>query len=144
MKIKYTLISIFCFSLFYLSCTKYESNLTSTTTTPEVIVPPAIKFFNVMDLGETKVSLNSKQVTSVSKFYASSYISGINGVNNIKLSSSTNVGLLDVNPTMINNTKYSGFFYRVGNEWKLNIVKDDLPTNLVSGFAAIRVLDFRT
>ncbi len=144
MKIKYTLISLFCFSLFYLSCTKYESNLTSTTTPPEVIVPPAIKFFNVMDLGETKVSLNSKQVTSVSKFYASSYISGINGVNNIKLSSSTNAGLLDVNPTMINNTKYSGFFYRVGNEWKLNIVKDDLPSNLVSGFAAIRVLDFRT
>ncbi len=144
MKIIYTLISIFCFSLFYLSCTKYESNLNSSTATPEVIVPPAIKFFNVMDLGETKVSLNAKQVTSVSKFYASGYITGVNGINNIKLNSSTNAGLLDVNPTMVNNNKYSGFFYKVGNEWKLNIVKDDMPANIVNGFAAIRVLDFRT
>lgn len=144
MKLNFKIRYLFYFSIIFLSCTKYESNLTSSTTTPEVIVPPAIKFMNVMDLGSTRVALNSKQVTSVAKFYPSTYISALNGTNNIKLTFADNTSLLDVNPTMVNNNKYSGIFYRVGNEWKLNIVKDDLPTNIASGFCALRILDFRT
>lgn len=145
MKTKFILFYLLAFSICILSCTKYESNTTTTNpSTPEVIVPPAIKFFNVMDLGETRVVLNSKQVTTVSKFFASGYIPAVNGSNNIKLSFPNNTSLLDVNPTMANNNKYSGFFYRVGNEWKLNIVKDDLPKEITNGFAALRILDFRT
>ncbi len=136
--------------LFLVSCTKYttgvtDTNTTTTTTTTTTVTPPKIKFFNVMDYGTTNVYLNSKQVTSVAKYYASTYLTAVEGANNIKITFSGNTTtLLDVSHTLANNTSYSCFFYKVGNEWKSNIVKDDLPTTIATGFAALRVLDFRT
>ena len=134
---------LFVFLLFN-SCTKFESNVNTPPTTPEIVVAPLIKFINVMDLAATKVSLNSKQVTTVSKFFPSSYISALNGSNNIRLTLTDNTNLLDVSPLLANNNKYSGFIYKVGNDWKLNIVKDAIPATVTNGFAALRILDFRT
>ena len=138
-----------CTILFLVSCTKYTTvatdTTTTTTTTTTTVTPPKIKFYNVMDYGATNVYLNAKQVTSVAKYYASSYLAATEGVNNIKIKFSEGTStLLDVNHTLANNTNYSCFFYKVGNEWKSNVVKDDLPTTLATGFAALRVLDFRT
>lgn len=141
----YTLSICFSISLFS-SCTKYTTATSNTidNTTTVVTVAPTIKFFNVMDFGATNVYLNSKQVTSVAKYYASSYITAKEGSNNIQISFADKNVLLNVNPTLISNTKYSCFFYKVGNEWKYSLIKDDLPTTLTTGFAALRVLDFRT
>ena len=138
---------IACFLLLLSSCTKYTTGVNTTTETPTttvVTVAPSIKFFNVMDLGSTNVYLNSKQVTSVAKFYPSAYIAAKEGANNLQISFADKNTLLNVNPTLANNTKYSCFFYKVGYEWKYNLVKDELPTTLTTGFAALRVLDFRT
>lgn len=138
---------IVCFLLLLSSCTKYTTGVNTTTETPTttvVTVAPSVKFFNVMDLGSTNVYLNSKQVTSVAKFYASSYITAKEGANNLQISFADKNTLLNVNPVLANNTKYSCFFYKVGNEWKYNLVKDELPTTFNTGFAALRVLDFRT
>ncbi len=142
-------IIILCFilcSLFLTSCTKYTSPYTNTNTDTSTVVvtAPKIKFFNVMDYGSTNVYLNKKQVTSVAKFYASSYITAVAGDNNIQLAFTDKNTLLNINQTLNNNTNYSCFFYKVGNEWKANIIKDDLPTSITKGFAAMRVLDFRT
>ncbi len=137
---------VFCSLSFLMGCTKYTtpSEVVTTPTPTVTVTPPALKFFNVMDQGATNVFLNSKQVTSVAKFFASAYINAKEGSNNIQLSFPNKNTLLNVNPILANNTKYSCFFYKVGNEWKYNLVKDDLPANLVAGAAAIRVLDFRT
>ena len=139
---------IVCFIVGLYSCTKYTtaaSTLTDNNTPITVVtVAPSIKFFNVMDYGSTNVYLNSKQVTSVAKFYASTYIAAKEGANNIQIAFANKNILLNVNPVLANNTKYSCFFYKVGNDWKYSIMKDDLPTTLTTGFAALRVLDFRT
>jgi len=136
-----------CFMLVLTSCTKYTTPYTNTTTisTPtSTVVPPSIKFFNVMDFGATNVFLNNVQSTSIAKYYASSYINAKEGTNNIQLAFPGKSSVLSVNPVLANNTKYSCFFYKVGYEWKYNLIVDDIPKNLATGFAALRVLDFRT
>ncbi|MFY7965882.1 MAG: hypothetical protein ACOVO1_13370 [Chitinophagaceae bacterium] len=142
------LVCLYCFVTLFIGCTKYtalnNNNTTTTTTTTATVVAPRVKFFNVMDFGSTYVFLNSVQVTSVAKYYASSYITAKEGANTIKIAFADNQKLLEVTHTFANNTSYSCFFYKVGNEWKSNVVKDDLPTGLATGFAALRVLDFRT
>jgi hypothetical protein len=137
---------IFCFVLLLIGCTKHTTSYDDITTTipTGVTTQPSIKFFNVMDYGATNVFLNSKQVSSVAKFYASNYIAAKEGINNIQIAFPNKNTLLNVNPILALNTKYSCFFYKVGYDWKYSLVKDDLPTNLTSGAAALRVLDFRT
>lgn len=144
-------IGFICCVFAFASCTKYTSpydatNNTNNTNTNNTttVVAPAIKFFNVMDFGATNVLLNNVQTSSVAKYYASSYINAKEGVNNIQLAFPLKSAVLSVNPVLANNTKYSCFFYKVGYEWKYNLIVDDLPTNLTDGFAALRVLDFRT
>lgn len=147
--IKY--FSIIC-SILLVSCTKYTNSATTSdntsnntnNTTTTTVVAPQIKFFNVMDYGSTDVFLNSSKVTSIAKYYASSYITAKEGSNNIQLAFPNQNSLLNVNPVLANNTKYSCFFYKVGYEWKYNMVRDDLPTTLNNNYAALRVLDFRT
>jgi hypothetical protein len=137
---------LFCFVLL-VGCTKHTTSADNTIAveTPVVVTTqPSIKFFNVMDFAATNVFLNSKQVSSVAKFYASSYLTAKEGVNNIQIAFPNKNTLLNVNPILALNTKYSCFFYKVGYDWKYSLVKDDLPTNLTTGTAALRVLDFRT
>ena len=143
--LKLSIKLFFAFLLF--SCTKYTTpdiNTTNTPTTTTTVVAPAIKFFNVMDFGSTNVLLNNVKVSSIARYFASSYISAKEGVNNIQLAFPDKSSILSVNPVLANNTKYSCFFYKVGFEWKYNLIIDELPTNIAEGFAALRVLDFRT
>lgn len=148
MKIFFQKLWVLLFAVSFVGCTKYattSNNTTNTSSTTTTVVAPKIKFFNVMDYGATNVYLNATKVTSVAKFYASSYLTAKEGVNSIKITFANNTStLLDVSHTLANNSNYSCFFYKVGNEWKSNLVRDDLPATINTGFAALRVLDFRT
>jgi len=147
MKKIFSLCSVLFICFLLTNCTKYTNGVSTNivdTTTTVTVTAPRIKFFNVMDFGSTNIFLNNKQVTSVAKFYTSSYINAVAGSNNIQLAFPSKNTLLNINQVLANNTSYSCFFYKVGNEWKSNIIKDDLPTTINTGFAALRVLDFRT
>ncbi|MBS1626968.1 MAG: hypothetical protein JSR09_07740 [Bacteroidetes bacterium] len=103
---------------------------------------PFIKFFNVVDYGNVGVSLNGSNVGSIAQYYPSIYTTGVNGTNNIKLTYNNNT-ISNIGVDMIAGAYYSCFIYRVGYEWKINVVKDDL-TAPATGYANIRLLDFRT
>jgi hypothetical protein len=135
----------FLFFAFLVSCTRTVFVTTKPVETDSTIVAPKIKFFNVMDYGTTYVNLNGTKVASIAKYYTSGYVEAKTGSNNITINFPNKTELLNVNPLLANNTKYSCFFYKVGNEWKYNLVKDDWSNvTLTSGFAALRILDFRT
>jgi len=138
--------------LFLTSCSKYvgQNGITTPTTptnptTPTTaIVAPSIKFYSVMDNGSMNVLLNGKQASSIANFYPSNYINGTNGNNTISLRLPNSTTLLNGTVDLLNNTKYSCFFYKVGNEWKYSLIKDVMTATLANGFAAARILDFRT
>ena len=148
MKKKYFTISlIFIVTITLVSCTKYTplnstSNIYNTTTTTDTA--PLIKFYDVMNFGSMDVNLNAKKVTSVAKFYASSYISAKEGTNSVSINFPNKSSVLNASLDLVRNTKYSCFFYMVGNEWKYNLVKDDLSIAPITNYSAVRILDFRT
>ena len=107
--------------LFLTSCSKYvgQNGITTPTTptnptTPTTaIVAPSIKFYSVMDNGSMNVLLNGKQASSIANFYPSNYINGTNGNNTISLRLPNSTTLLNGTVDLLNNTKYSCFFYKV-------------------------------
>lgn len=103
---------------------------------------PFIKFFNVVDFGNLSVSLNGSTVGSIARFYPSAYITGVAGSNTITVALSGTT-VLNVAADFVAGNYYSCFFYKVGNEWKVNVVRDVLTTP-TTGYASFRVLDFRT
>ncbi len=144
----YHLIAVVLFSTILVACTKYtplnSNTTTTTTTTPTSDTAPSIKFYDVFDQNSKDVLLNGKKVTSIAKYYASSYLQAKEGTNTISIGYPNKSVLLGTTLDLVRNTKYSCFFYKVGNEWKYNLVKDDMSQTLGSSSAAIRVLDFRT
>jgi len=110
---------------------------------------PRIKFYTVMDYGnaKVKVQLNNFTPITIAKYYPSSQYSIANiGSNSITLyyPDTTTTSVLNMTVDLISGCYYSCFFYRVGYEWKLSLVKDDLSAPQLAANTKIRVLDFRT
>ncbi len=104
-----------------------------------------IKFFGTLyDFNNISISLNNTRVGTVSVYSPSNYVTGINGINNIQvfLGSST-ATVLNINTPLVAGNYYSCFVYKVGYDFKISIIQDNL-TGLVSGFCGVRILDFRT
>lgn len=145
--IKYLLGVVFV-SILLLSCTKYTPASSNTgnnnNTTVTIDTAPVIKFYDVFDQNSKDVKLNGTKVTSIAKYYASSYITAKEGTNTVTIGYPNKSVLLNATLDLVRNSKYSCFFYLVGNEWKYNLIKDDLPTGLNSYTSAVRILDFRT
>ncbi len=139
-----------CISTYHVACTKIApitptDTTTTTIDTTATLVKPTVKFFNVMDYGNIAVTFNKVNLGEVALYYpypANSYTNGIIGTNNIvvKFGGETKI---DVNVDLLANKSYSIFVYRVGYDWKLSVVTDDL-TLPGTGKAKVRVLDFRT
>ncbi len=163
-KIKYflkhlTILSVLSIVVF--SCNKSVTSNTTTTTTDNTNTNnnnplnndtltdyPRIKFFTVMDYGSSKVrvKLNTANSVTIAKYYPSSqYLIANKGSNNITLyyPDTATSSVLSMQVDLISGCYYSCFFYRVGYEWKLSIVKDNVATPSGTN-AKIRVLDFRT
>lgn len=131
----------------FTSCYKQVDTATTTTTTNNnngstSTVAPNIRFFNTMDYGNVSISLNNGSSTSVAQYYPTSYREGIIGTNSIIVSFGSN-NVVSQSIDMIGGKYYSCFVYRVGYDWKISIVKDDL-TPPTTGSCKARVLDFRT
>jgi hypothetical protein len=103
-----------------------------------------IKFFNVLyDYNAVTCALNGATVASVSDFYPSAYITATGGTNNITLAYQTTPGVLNVNVALVTGNYYSCFIYKVGYDWKISLVNDNL-TLPSTGYFNVRILDFRT
>ncbi len=89
------------------------------------------------------VKLNNKVASSIAKYYPSTYVQAVEGVNALQLSLPNNTQLMNTSLTLLRDTKYSCFFYKVGNEWKYSLVRDEFTTP-AAGFMSYRILDFRT
>ncbi len=154
------ILQVCILSLILISCNKVvttndgSTNTGGTTTTTNPLNNdtltdyPRIKFYTVMDYGNTKVTVKlNGNTTTIAKYYPSSkYIICNKGANTIILyypDTTTNT-VLSRQVDLIGGYYYSCFFYRVGYEWKLSVVRDDI--NVPSGInnAKIRLLDFRT
>ncbi len=138
------LISLFFLGcVFITSCSKVVDN-NSTVTNPPIVsgVLPTVKFFNVMDYGDVSVQLNTTNIGNVALYYSSTYRVGIVGSNTISLSFGGNT-VLTQKVDLVSGNNYSIFIYRVGFNWKISLVNDDLTTP-ATGRAKVRVLDFRT
>ena len=129
------------------SCTKQldtssTTTTTDTTTTNTSTTVPKMRFFNVMDYGNVYVHINSSNIGGVALYYPTSYQAAVIGTNNIWVTFGTDT-VLNQNVELVAGKYYSCFVYRVGYNWKISIVKDDL-TAPASGSSNVRVLDFRT
>jgi hypothetical protein len=128
----------------FVSCVKYANDTTATPgLTPDAL--PVIKFFNVVDQGTVRVKLNSNLVDSVPQFYPTAYVTAKADSNNIQVYNMRNLDttLLNINLPLLKGNYYSCFIYKQGYDWKVSIVNDKLIVP-DSGFAGIRILDFRT
>lgn len=128
------------------SCTKQVDNTTVTPTPPITTSIPTIKFFNVVDQGKVTVKLNGTIVAdSLAQYYPTAYITAKSDSNNIQLlkASSRDTTLLNINVGLLKGKNYSCFIYKLGYDWKASLVIDNL-TAPDSGYAGIRILDFRT
>ncbi len=142
---KQFIYTIFIFILGFTSCSKVVDSTTTPTTptTPGTTTGTAnIKFYNVMDYGNVNVSLAGSSVGDVAIYYSTTYRSVAAGSTNIKVSFGGS-SVLDVNADLLSGKNYSCFIYRVGFNWRISIVTDDL-TAPAAGKAGVRVLDFRT
>ena len=145
---KGTYLLLFCITTI-VSCVKYADNPDSGTGTGGGTVSDtitSIKFFNVVDQGKIRIKLNGSFVTdSLATYYPSAYITAKADSNNIQLYKVTSLDtvLLINNFLLQKGKKYSGFIYKQGYDWKVSFVTDNL-TAPDSGYAGIRILDFRT
>lgn len=101
-----------------------------------------IRFYNVMDYGNLNVTLGGVAQGDVAIYYSTAYKQVAAGSTNIKVTFGGNT-IIDVYAEVLADKYYSCFIYRVGYNWRISIVTDDLTTPS-SGKAGIRVLDFRT
>jgi hypothetical protein len=101
-----------------------------------------IRFYNVMDYGNVNVTLGGVSQGDVAIYYSTAYKQVAAGSTNIKVTFSGNT-IIDVYADVLADKYYSCFIYRVGYNWRVSIVSDDLTTPS-AGKAGIRVLDFRT
>jgi len=129
------------------SCSKQVDTGTTTTptdTTTKNTTPPNVMFYNVMDYGNVGVYLNKVSVASggIAKYYPTGYNTGVVGTNQIMVVFSSDT-VINQNVDLLAGKNYSCFVYRVGYNWKISIVKDDL-TAPTTGNSEVRVLDFRT
>ena len=130
------------------SCTKQVDN-TAVPATPAVkrdSASPSIKFFNVVDQGRLRVKLNGAIVAdSLAQYFPSLYITANTDSNNIQLVRETSLDttVFSINVALTPARKYSCFIYKLGFDWKISLVPDYLNVP-DSGYAAIRILDFRT
>ncbi len=140
-----TLILISSF-IFLIACSKVvnDTNTSSNTggTGSNSTIVPNIKFFNVMDYGAVSVKLNNVTIGSTSLYNPTTYRVGVIGSNNISITFNNNQ-VLNQTVDLLAEKYYSCFFYRVGFDWKMSLVSDDI-TNIATGKIKVRVLDFRT
>lgn len=101
-----------------------------------------IRFYNVMDYGNVNVTLNGVGQGDVAIYYSTAYKQVAAGNRNIKVTFGGNT-IIDVYVDVFGDKYYSCFIYRVGYNWRISLVADDLTTPS-AGKAGIRVLDFRT
>lgn len=139
-------IAIMCSYL--VACSKYTTNTSTSTGNSNVFLngdtAPRIMFFDVMDYGSMDVKLNGTKVSSIAKFYNSTYFYGKEGTNTISLNFPGKADAINTTLELVRNTRYSCFFYKVGDLWMYDLVKDDIGTTLGTNRCGIRVLDFRT
>ncbi len=130
----------------FTSCTKTVDTTTTVPVTPgtgtTTVGPAFIKFYNVMDYGNVNVTLGGTSMGDVALYYSTAYKSIAAGNKNIKVTLGGNT-IIDVFADLVGDKYYSCFIYRVGFNWRVSIVTDDLTTP-AAGKAGIRVLDFRT
>ncbi|MFP5040208.1 hypothetical protein [Parasediminibacterium sp. JCM 36343] len=128
-----------------ISCTKQVDTsgiATPTTPTTGSTVAPSIRFFNVMDYGNDTVLINTASTGALARYYPTAYLKGVIGSNNIQVIFGGNT-VVNVNVNLLAGSSYSCFIYRVGYDWKVSVVADDLSTP-TAGNTKVRVLDFRT
>lgn len=158
-KILYITIVLFsglCFS----SCSKkIEKKPAGNTSDTTIVVTPGgngggtgttsgnayIKFFNVLyDYNAVTCFLNGVSAASVSDFFPSGYITIPGSQNEITLYyPTTATKILDISATLTGGNYYSCFIYKVGYDWKVSIVNDNLKLPS-AGYFKVRILDFRT
>ena len=143
---KQLIVAIFTLTLFS-SCYKQLDTGTTTVTPTDTTkttstTPPKVRFFNVMDYGNVYPHLNNTNIGGVALYYPTIYQSGIVGTNNIWVTFGSDT-ILNQNVELVAGKNYSCFVYRIGYNWMLSIVSDDL-TVPATGNAKVRVLDFRT
>jgi hypothetical protein len=127
------------------ACIKYAED-PGTIVTPGTDTVTAIKFYNLVEQGKLKIKLNGKVVAdSLAEYYPSNYITAKADSNNVQLFKLTSgdTTILNLNIGMIKGKKYSCFIYKQGYDWKISLVNDKL-TLPDSGYAGVRILDFRT
>lgn len=140
---KQLISAIILLAVGFTSCTKAVDTTTPLTPGSGTSVGPAyIKFYNVMDYGNVNVSLGGTNIGDVALFFSTAYKSIAAGNKNIKVTLGGN-NIIDVFVDLVGDKYYSCFIYRVGFNWRVSIVSDDL-TAPSAGKANVRVLDFRT
>jgi hypothetical protein len=122
--------------------TSTGSGTSTGTTTGTTTGTANIRFYNVMDYGNVNVTLNSVAQGDVAIYYSTAYKQVAAGTRNIKVTFGGNT-IVDVYVDLLGDKYYSCFIYRVGYNWRISVVTDDL-TAPSAGKAGIRVLDFRT
>ena len=156
------------FGVLFSACSQYvdqrsgSGSTGGTTTTPtQPVTPPSgsgsggtiggagssstayIKFFNPVNFGSIGVLLNNSTVGTVGQYAATtSYYTAVNGTNTIAITQG-GYTILNISVDLVGGNYYSCFAYKVGYDWKINIIKDNLVMP-PSKSASIRVLDFRT
>ncbi len=137
---------LFFFLLVFASCGKNAGTTTATVIPTSSDTISAIKFFNVVDQGKLRIKLNGKVIVdSLEQYIPSNYITANKDSNSLQIlkASPVDTTILNINFGVVKGRKYSCYIYKLGYDWKVNFIKDDL-TVPDSGYAGIRILDFRT
>lgn len=145
MQVKKIICLLSFFILTFSSCIKNVDAIVTPTNSTTVDSLPKIKFFNVVDLGKIRVKLNNMFVDSVAQYFPTNYTTAKANNNSIQLFNmqTLDTTLFNSNVPLLAGNNYSCFIYKLGFDWKISIVNDKL-TAPDSGYAGIRILDFRT
>ncbi|OIR00184.1 hypothetical protein GALL_178300 [mine drainage metagenome] len=141
---KYSLLFFFFFV--FASCAKHADNNSAPVVPPTGDTISAVKFFNVVDQGKLKIKVNGKIILdSLAQYYPSDYLTVNKDSNSLQILKPgiVDTPVVNINFEVMKGRKYSCYIYKIGFDWKVNFVKDDL-TPPDSGYAGIRILDFRT
>ena len=81
----------------------------------------------------------------MAQYYPSDYLTVNKDSNSLMIlkPGTVDTPVVNINFGVTKGRKYSCYIYKLGFDWKVNFVKDDL-TPPDSGYAGIRILDFRT